>query len=515
MTATMATKEHKVFSGYKVQVDAEQGIVEAIVAVMGSVDEGRDRIMPGAFSKTIQERASKVRVLDQHNADSVMRVLGKPTALREMTRAELPGELLQQYPDATGGLYARTQFFLDTPEGKGAFTRLAQGGLDEWSIGYDALDVDYTTEVKDGKTVRVRNLKTIRLWEVSPVLWGMQPATTTLSAKDREAGATKAEWSTAAINDLKDSAFAFIEPGGSKDDEGKTTPRNLRHFPHHTQDGTVDLPHVRNALARIPQSDVSQEGKDKATAHCEKHLADAKSEGKSVSPDGKEMVTYPNSTTVMEYPVQRLGDVLQGTIHRDFTRLTDTWYIQGYLSRDERIALSGAIGDALGAFNDLTPADVQMRQVYCAPEMDCMPGYFMSAVLDLNTKAGRVLSASNTADMTEAFAALGSALVNIQSIMKRAGLLEDPELEDPDSDEGEENSKDDSVDAKARRILSASQLARPMAEPEPSNGHSQKGSVNGVTTHQAVDESALLRLIELEEQSTDLQLEEISHGAGT
>lgn len=54
--------------------------------------------------------------------------------------------------------------------------------------------------------------------------------------------------STAAINDLPDSAFAHIEPGGTKDDQGKTTPRSLRHFPIH------DAAHVRNALARAPQS---------------------------------------------------------------------------------------------------------------------------------------------------------------------------------------------------------------------------------------------------------------------
>ena len=57
-----------------------------------------------------------------------------------------------------------------------------------------------------------------------------------------------AEISTADQNDLPDSAFAYIEPGGSKDSSGKTVPRSLRHFPVH------DAAHVRNALARAPQS---------------------------------------------------------------------------------------------------------------------------------------------------------------------------------------------------------------------------------------------------------------------
>jgi hypothetical protein len=49
----------------------------------------------------------------------------------------------------------------------------------------------------------------------------------------------------AEINDLPDREFAYIEPGGEKDDQGKTTPRSLRHFPIH------DAPHIRNALARL------------------------------------------------------------------------------------------------------------------------------------------------------------------------------------------------------------------------------------------------------------------------
>jgi uncharacterized protein len=57
-----------------------------------------------------------------------------------------------------------------------------------------------------------------------------------------------AELSAAEQNNLPDSAFAFIEPGGKKDSQGKTTPRNLRHFPIH------DPAHVRNALSRAPQS---------------------------------------------------------------------------------------------------------------------------------------------------------------------------------------------------------------------------------------------------------------------
>jgi hypothetical protein len=69
-----------------------------------------------------------------------------------------------------------------------------------------------------------------------------------------------AKLSAAQINDLPDSAFLYIEPGGEKDDEGKTVPRSLRHFP------VPDIEHVRNALARIPQSDLPADVKARATA---------------------------------------------------------------------------------------------------------------------------------------------------------------------------------------------------------------------------------------------------------
>ena len=59
-----------------------------------------------------------------------------------------------------------------------------------------------------------------------------------------------AQITTKTINNLPDSDFAYIEPGGKKDSEGKTVPRSLRHLPIH------DAAHVRNALARLPQTNI-------------------------------------------------------------------------------------------------------------------------------------------------------------------------------------------------------------------------------------------------------------------
>lgn len=73
-------------------------------------------------------------------------------------------------------------------------------------------------------------------------------------------------WTRRYIDDLPDSAFALILPGGQRDEEGKTVPRSLRKFPYKNRDGKVDLPHLRNANARVPQSEISEEQKKKAMA---------------------------------------------------------------------------------------------------------------------------------------------------------------------------------------------------------------------------------------------------------
>lgn len=74
---------------------------------------------------------------------------------------------------------------------------------------------------------------------------------------------SKAVWSTAYVNNLPDSAFAYVEPG-EKDSEGKTTPRSKRHLPYKNKEGKVDPAHVRNALARLPQTNISADAKAKA-----------------------------------------------------------------------------------------------------------------------------------------------------------------------------------------------------------------------------------------------------------
>ncbi|MHB1937074.1 MAG: hypothetical protein ACYCOR_10870 [Acidobacteriaceae bacterium] len=87
--------------------------------------------------------------------------------------------------------------------------------------------------------------------------------------RDAIAAIGKAVWSSAKIDELPDSAFAYVAPGGEKVD-GKTKPRSLRHLPFKNAEGEVDAAHVRNALARLDQTDIPASAKDRARSKLEK-----------------------------------------------------------------------------------------------------------------------------------------------------------------------------------------------------------------------------------------------------
>jgi len=86
-----------------------------------------------------------------------------------------------------------------------------------------------------------------------------------------------AKWTVAYINSLPDSSFLYIESGGEKDEEDKTTPRSLRHLPYKDANGAVDLDHVRNTLSRLDQTKgIPDAEKEKIRAKCQKILDDQK-----------------------------------------------------------------------------------------------------------------------------------------------------------------------------------------------------------------------------------------------
>lgn len=114
----------------------------------------------------------------------------------------------------------------------------------------------------------------------------------------------RAKWTRKHINDLPDSDFLFIEPGGEKDGEGKTVPRELRHLPV-KENGAWDCPHLSNAAARADQivladgSKISegkgQELKNKAMSLYQEHCV---SEGRCDDLPDEEVITVERTDAV-------------------------------------------------------------------------------------------------------------------------------------------------------------------------------------------------------------------------
>lgn len=111
----------------------------------------------------------------------------------------------------------------------------------------------------------------------------------------------RAEMTSASINDLPDSAFAYIEGGGKKDAVGKTAPRSLRHFP------IQDAAHVRNALARAPQSPFGDKAMPAIKAAAKKFGVEV-SDSSAQRSEEFESVFFMRSYPLEDIHIQRSGD---------------------------------------------------------------------------------------------------------------------------------------------------------------------------------------------------------------
>jgi HK97 family phage prohead protease len=128
---------------------------------------------------------------------------------------------------------------------------MAVGIVKNWAAGHDGHGHHVHPDVQAAAA------KNIAEWEA------LKAKAHASTGARRSTVTARAEMTTQSINDLPDSAFAYIQPGGKVVD-GKTEPRSLRHFPIH------DAAHARNALARAPQSPFGKQAMPKILAACRK-----------------------------------------------------------------------------------------------------------------------------------------------------------------------------------------------------------------------------------------------------
>lgn len=161
-------------------------------------------------------------------------------------------------------------------EGKETLSEVAKvaGSVRDKSVTIlDALDGKLATTIKSLESSEDGTVPSDFIEKLDTLISDFEEIMTEKS-EDESEEVEAAVWSTAFINDLPDSAFLYIVPGGKKDEDGKTVPRTNRKFPYKNQEGNVDLPHLRNAIARIPQSNLSQDLKDSLQAKARRILAE-------------------------------------------------------------------------------------------------------------------------------------------------------------------------------------------------------------------------------------------------
>lgn len=113
--------------------------------------------------------------------------------------------------------------------------------------------------------------------------------------------------------------------------------------------GEKSLPKdVREALEKLDGAlkktwaDLESESGAAATSEVAEALREAEGAAWAPARAGGWLATLREAANVGQY--------VEAEIHRNFTMLADDWFGSGYLTRDERIALSSAIGAALDAF---------------------------------------------------------------------------------------------------------------------------------------------------------------------
>lgn len=163
-------------------VSADEGIVETIISVTGLVDNVKDRIVPGAYSKTLAKR--KPKGVWSHDWDTPV---SKTLDVKELLPGdpELPDHMPDgdPWPSNAGALKVKTQFNLETQRGREAYSDVVFFGEEqEWSIGYNVPVGGAKVDQKSG----VREIETLELYEYSPVLFGAMPLARTTSVKEAQ-----------------------------------------------------------------------------------------------------------------------------------------------------------------------------------------------------------------------------------------------------------------------------------------------------------------------------------------
>lgn len=146
-------------------VEVKEGIITGHASLFGIQDQGGDKVMPGAYAKSLAEakgQSRNIKMLWQHDPSQ-------------------PIGVWEEVKEDDKGLFVRGRLLDDVQKGREAKALIDAGAMDGLSIGYRTRKA---TKGDDGS----RELRDLDLWEVSLVTFPMQLEAGVGDMKDMEAG---------------------------------------------------------------------------------------------------------------------------------------------------------------------------------------------------------------------------------------------------------------------------------------------------------------------------------------
>lgn len=189
---------HKTFELIETKADGDAGEFTALASVFGNVDLVGDRMMPGAFTKTLERWAASgdpIPVVLSHQWDDPMAHIG----------AAMPSDVEQ----TKDGLIVKGRLDIDdNPIAKQVFKLMKERRLKGWSFGY-TVPAGGEKVGEDG----ANNVSEVDLIEVGPTLKGANPQAQLQAVKSAAQDSTPPE----------------IEDGSNEEpSEAKSRPQDAR-----------------------------------------------------------------------------------------------------------------------------------------------------------------------------------------------------------------------------------------------------------------------------------------------
>lgn len=285
----MRTKQAFPLASFKAS-DRTAGTFEALVSVFGNVDVVGDKVMPGAFTKSLetwQESGDPIPVIWSHEWDNPFAHIGK----------------VLKAVETDAGLQVTGQLDMAKPFAAQVYDLMAERRIREMSFAYDILNSAPTKEALE--------LRELELIEVGPTLKGANPATqligvkamaaameaetkkalrphsTTTSDKPWDGPSNEAKLPTEAAP-LK-MAHAWQDP--EKDEDTKAAYKFIHHFVTASGVGAASVKACQAGIAILNGgrggSNIPDADRKGVHAHLAKHLTDADLEAPELKPKGK------------------------------------------------------------------------------------------------------------------------------------------------------------------------------------------------------------------------------------